>query len=165
MKLLHVEDNDGCADLVRIVFGVQRGWKIVRVKSIRDAIEKLERNGYMCILLDFELPDAKGLEGLRKLREHFGRIPIVGHSGDFDPALMPEARKLGLYDVIHKDSFFPPVIERAIRLAIVEGQYAKAEEKVAKNEESQSRIMDGLKEIRQRRTEELGDTPGEAPKA
>jgi DNA-binding NarL/FixJ family response regulator len=144
VKLLHVEDEDMIAALVSVAFSNLPDCQIVRVSSVSDALDKLRRNGFSCILLDFTLPDAKGLEALRKLRTHFGPIPIVGHSGDFDPALMPEAKALGLYDVIHKDSFIPSVIERSIRAAI-------AEHEVDRTNESHSRILSGLKKLQEDR--------------
>jgi DNA-binding response OmpR family regulator len=143
MKILHVEDVDTDADLVGYELK-KLGWTIVRAISVAEAILRLERNGYACILLDFGLPDAQGIEAVIRLRKHFGNIPIVGHSGGPDPRTMPGVRDLGLYDVVPKGFLVGEVIERAIRAAV-------AEHEVDRTNESHSRILTGLKKLAEHR--------------
>lgn len=71
-----------------------------------------------CALLDLGLPDAVGLDGVRRLRESVPAIAVVVLTGHDDEQLGIEALGAGAQDYLVKGQVEPGVLARAIRYAI-----------------------------------------------
>ncbi len=77
--LLVVEDNRGDARLLREMFKEQGGRKttLTHVETMAEAERHLAHNQVDVILLDLGLPDAQGVDGVRRMHRVAPSIPLV----------------------------------------------------------------------------------------
>ena len=68
MKILIVEDERALSESIEEYLSTQE-YHCDIARNFHDAIEKIEFNGYDCILLDITLPDGDGLKILERLKE------------------------------------------------------------------------------------------------
>ena len=125
LSILLIEDNPGDRRLAEIALAEgARDAGIACEVSIAEALapglEQVQRarGSFDAVLLDLNLPDASGLEGLRRLRTANPSIPIIVLTGFSDLASASEALKFGAGDYLEKDEIKPKTLLRAIRYAI-----------------------------------------------
>jgi diguanylate cyclase (GGDEF)-like protein len=70
------------------------------------------------ILLDLTLPDARGLDTLRRLRERFAFVPVVLLTAVEDPEIEASALRAGAQDFLGKDELTPRTLRRVVRYAV-----------------------------------------------
>src|SRR5512132_1002432 len=63
-----------------------------------DGEAALAERSAACVLLDYRLPDASGLECLRRLRRIAPEVPVIMLTGTDSTAVAVEAMKLGATD-------------------------------------------------------------------
>jgi PAS domain S-box-containing protein len=82
-----------------------------------------------CILLDYLLPDAKGLEVLESLRQPGGTLPcaVVMLTGAGTADVATEAMKAGALDYLVKDRLDADTLRRAIRSAVQQFRLIEAQ--------------------------------------
>jgi len=102
--VLLVEDNDADARLVEFLFRQvrQAEVEIVHVQRLREALNILRDQPFDALLLDLNLPDSRGLEGLGRLYSGFPLLPIVVFTGTEDEELGREAVRGGAQDYLVK---------------------------------------------------------------
>lgn len=144
-RVLVVEDNPGDADLVAIALAEADGgpFEPDHVTTLSEALTCVARSPAPdVVLLDLSLPDALGLEGLRRLKEAAPGVPVVVLTG--------AAREIGRaaiqggaqdYLIKGADAALMP---RALRYAIERHQHAGrarllAEEQAARAEAEAAR--------------------------
>jgi signal transduction histidine kinase len=118
-QVLLIEDNPGDADLVRL--RLMEGHSPVSVNCVNrlaEGLTSLERETPSVILLDLNLPDSRGAETFRRVRDHSPNVPIVVLSGQDDQALAEKAVHLGVQDYLVKGDISSKQLERAIRYAV-----------------------------------------------
>lgn len=123
-QLLLVEDDPGDALLVEsLLAGVAPSLDVMRVERLQEAEELLAGLPAIdCVLLDLDLPDAMGLEGLERLRAAAPYAAIIVLTGHQDEQRGIEALSRGAGDYIVKGSVDGPLLARAIRYAIERGR-------------------------------------------
>jgi signal transduction histidine kinase len=119
LKLLVVDDDE----LDRMA--IRRALRRARVDADVDnqptaeaAIAALQSVEYDCILLDYNLPGATGMEVLRMLGNAGVRVPVVCLTGQGDEELAVATMKAGAADYVSKSKLSPDRLERSIRYAI-----------------------------------------------
>lgn len=118
VQLLLVEDDPGDALLVEsLLSDAAPHMEVVRVDTLRTAEEALP-GGLDCILLDLNLPDSIGLEGLERMRRAAPDVAIVVLTGHDDEHRGIEALGAGAQDYLAKGTVDGAVLARAIRYAI-----------------------------------------------
>ncbi|MBA3539525.1 MAG: response regulator [Deltaproteobacteria bacterium] len=130
--ILLVEDNPGDARLIREVLaeGTPFGHELTHVDRLKLGLERLAAHAVDVVLLDLSLPDARGLEGLRRAHASFPLIPIVVLTGVNDEALALEALQAGAQDYLVKGEADSRLIVKAIRYAIERGRAEEATRKL-----------------------------------
>jgi serine phosphatase RsbU (regulator of sigma subunit) len=120
IQLLLVEDDAGDALLVEsLLAGVAPNVDVMRVERLQEAAEMMSTPpGLDCVLLDLNLPDAIGLEGLERLRNLSPDAAIIVLTGHDDEQRGVEALSRGAQDYLVKGSVDGPLLARAIRYAI-----------------------------------------------
>jgi len=118
MRVLLVEDDDGDALLVEDLLDASRA-----PVTLRRAISLAETAGAMldgidCVLLDLALPDASGLEALRRLLARDQAPAIIVLTGLADEVQGAEAVAAGAQDYLVKGQVDGALLSRAIRYAI-----------------------------------------------
>jgi len=86
--------------------------------SLATAIDALERQPFNCVLLDLGLPDADGLEAVKRVRTTAPGVAIVVLSGQEDETLALMAVREGAQDYLVKGRVGHNHIVRAISYAI-----------------------------------------------
>jgi serine phosphatase RsbU (regulator of sigma subunit) len=115
--VLLVEDDDADAYLVReLLAEAQAGIELTVATSLRDARASLA--GVDCVLLDLGLPDAQGLDGLRRLLAAAQGAAICVLTGHGDTHLGAAAVAEGAQDYLIKGQVDGVLLARAIRYAV-----------------------------------------------
>ncbi len=118
-RVLLIEDNPGDADLVRLrLVEGQPGLQVDCVPRLADALASLDRETPSLVLLDLNLPDSRGAETFRKVREKVPNVPVVVLSGQDDDDLALKAVHQGVQDYLLKGDLSSKRLERAMRYAV-----------------------------------------------
>ena len=117
--LLLVEDNRGDARLLREMLSEQDSHQteLAHVESIGEAVKYLAEHAVDIILLDLGLPDAQGLEAVRRIRAAAPLIPLVVLTGMDDESLAAHAMQEGAQDYLIKGEISARGLLRAMRYA------------------------------------------------
>src|SRR5882757_985529 len=118
-RVLLIEDNPGDADLVRLRLVEGRPQLQVEcVSRLSEALEFLAKETPALVLLDLNLPDSRGAETFRKIREKAPNVPVVVLSGQEDEAMAEKALHQGVQDYLVKGDLSSKQLERAMRYAV-----------------------------------------------
>jgi len=119
-RRLLIEDNPGDARLLREVFSDQgmQNSAFTHVESMGAAEKLLAEGGFDIVLLDLGLPDAQGVEGVRRVRAAAPRIPLVVLTGFDDESLAAKALQEGAQDYLIKGQIDNRGLMRALRYAV-----------------------------------------------
>lgn len=118
--LLVVEDNPGDAHLLRLMLDEHDpvATQLTTVSSMREAEAHLATSEVDVILLDLGLPDAQGLDAVRRARLAAPGVPLVVLTGLDDESLAAEALQAGAQDYLIKGQIEARSLLRAVRYAI-----------------------------------------------
>src|SRR5580658_557793 len=146
MRILLVEDNSLDVRLLREMLNRQapRKFTLTEVGCMGEAESHLATHAVDTILLDLGLPDAQGLEGVRRAHAAAPRIPLVVLTGCEDELIADQALRVGAQDFLVKGTIETPGLLRAIRYAT---QRMKAEvetQKAQEEAETASRVKGEL---------------------
>jgi diguanylate cyclase (GGDEF)-like protein len=113
-----IEDSPDYSRLVSEMLreGLGADTRIHRFETVGAALGHLA--GADCALLDLSLPDARGLDALRKTRDAAPELPIVVLSGGEDEDLAVRAVQEGAQDYLLKRNAETELLRRAIRYAV-----------------------------------------------
>ena len=118
--LLLVEDNPGDARLFLEMFNEQglHNTEFKHVESMSEAEKYLAGHAADIILLDLGLPDAQGLDAVRRIRAAARRVPLVVLTVSDDESLAAQALQVGAQDYLIKGQIDTRGLLRAMRHAI-----------------------------------------------
>lgn len=117
-EILLVEDDAGDALLVEeLLSGAEADFTPVWVTSIADTESRITAQT-LCILLDLGLPDSEGLEGLKRMLQIAGRLPVIVLTGRVDRDLGDAAVAVGAQDYLVKGTVSGEELVRAVRYAV-----------------------------------------------
>jgi serine phosphatase RsbU (regulator of sigma subunit) len=117
LRVLLVEDDDGDAFLVQeLLAEAVSPVELLRARTLAEAEAAVGRVD--CVLLDLGLPDASGLEGLRRLTAHADGVALLVLTGLADEQRGAEAVAAGAQDYLVKGQVDGQLLTRAIRYAI-----------------------------------------------
>lgn len=120
MKILHLEDSPGDAELTRAIVAQELADCHLHTVADRAAyLAALQQGGFDVILSDYTLPDFDGLEALTLAREHAPEIPFVFCSGSIGEDRAIAALQAGASDYVLKDRLtrLGPVLHRVLQEA------------------------------------------------
>jgi PAS domain S-box-containing protein len=120
MKALLVEDSSVDAKVVEGLLkrGGSEKFCVEHVTTLAEALRKLDGEEFAVVILDLGLPDAQGLETLRRLRAHCASVPVMVLTGTEGEEIGIEAMQNGAQDYIPKSQMQPLLLRRSIRYAI-----------------------------------------------
>ena len=120
IRVLLVEDSPGDARLLREMLNEPGSYRtlLTTVQSTLNAVAELGSRGADIILLDLGLPDAQGLEGVRRMHKVAPHTPLVVLTGRDDESLARHALQEGAADYLIKGQIDGRGLLRAIRYAI-----------------------------------------------
>ena len=111
MDALLIEDSCSDARIVKLLIKASDSGKsrVHHVERFEEALKLLAVNTFDIILLDLNLPDGKGLQLLKRLRQLIPKTPIVILTGLQDSAIADEALQEGAQDYVVKSETFSPI--------------------------------------------------------
>ncbi len=117
--VLLVEDNPGDARLLREMFNEHDTHEsdLTHVASMSDAEKVLTKDSVDLILLDLGLPDAQGLDAIRRARNAAPGVPLVVLTGMDDESLASRSLQEGVQDYLVKGQIDTRGLLRAMRYA------------------------------------------------
>jgi DNA-binding NarL/FixJ family response regulator len=118
-RILLVEDNLKFRQLLKGLVEAHEGWHVCGetgdgVEAVAKAVE-LKPD---VVVLDFAIPRLNGLQVAAKLADAYPTLPIVLHTVHAFPAMLQEAKKAGIREVVSKSEtvgHLLDVIERLLR--------------------------------------------------
>jgi serine phosphatase RsbU (regulator of sigma subunit) len=117
LRILLVEDDEGDAFLVReLLTEAGAPFDLTVATSLREARGLL--TGVECVLLDLGLPDAEGIDGLRKLLSIAGSAAVCVLTGRSDEHLGVQAVAEGAQDYLVKGQVDGVLLIRSLRYAV-----------------------------------------------
>ncbi|HEU4975223.1 MAG TPA: diguanylate cyclase [Baekduia sp.] len=142
-----VDDSPSYAVLVGVLLdgAISGGVEVRRHGTLADAVADLRERDADCVLLDLDLPDAKGLEALATLRSAGIDLPVVALAAQDDPELAVAAIAAGAQDVLVKGQERPPAaFVRAIRFAVARRRAQERSEDLLRAKEDRWRTLTQL---------------------
>jgi diguanylate cyclase (GGDEF)-like protein/PAS domain S-box-containing protein len=118
--LLLVEDNPADVRLLREMFHEQSSHhtELTQVETMGQAEKHLAGGAVDIILLDLGLPDAQGLESIRRARAVAPRVPLVVLTALDDESMAARALQAGVQDYLIKGQIDARGLLRALRYAV-----------------------------------------------
>ncbi len=86
--------------------------------SLQSGLARIERPGVDLVLLDYSLPDCRGLRGFKDLRFHAPQVPIIILSDEEEDGLGVEALHAGAQDYVVKPMLNGQLLKRSVLYAI-----------------------------------------------
>lgn len=128
LKILLIEDNPGDARLVKEALSEIHSTplEMVHATRLQDGLAKAEEQKFDVVLLDLSLPDASGLDTIRRAHKAVSGVPIIVLTGFNDEAFSITAVHEGAQDFLIKGQFEGGLLMRAIRYAIERKQAQEA---------------------------------------
>lgn len=120
LEILIIEDDVPMQKMIELVFksATLGEYLVRRASSLEEGIKATMGVTPDLILLDLDLPDAKGLEGLRALLALAPQAAIVILTASLDEAMAVEAIKLGAQDWLRKVDGLQRSLPRAVTFAV-----------------------------------------------
>ena len=140
MNVQHLLDKEGVKAVVH------------EASDCKSGIEKMKPREIDCVLLDYRLPDANGVEVLEKLTEvNRNNVPLILLTGMGDELLVAEAMKKGASDYLPKKGLDGKTLAHSIRNSIQVGSFEKkvraAENALAESEKSYRTIVETVSDV------------------
>ena len=119
-RILLVEDNPGDARLIRETLREAESlpFLLTHADRLAAAEERLGAEAFDVVLLDLSLPDAHGLETVRRTLAAGAEVPIIVLTGLDDEATAVAAVQAGAQDYLAKGRLDGTLLARAIRYAM-----------------------------------------------
>ncbi|MBV9864203.1 MAG: PAS domain S-box protein [Abitibacteriaceae bacterium] len=120
ISILLVEDNPADAGLLREALRdvETTQFALHHVERLDTALQYLETNPADIVLLDLSLPDAHGMDSVRRTHTAVPHMPIVVLTGNNDEEIALQAVQMGAQDYLIKGQVDGNLLTRAIRYAI-----------------------------------------------
>jgi PAS domain S-box-containing protein len=133
-RVLVIEDNPLDASLIARTLAEAPGCSFVSEDAgdLSTGLRRLERGDVDLVLLDLNLPDSEGLEGLMRLQAEWPQIPVVVLTGLGDDVHAARAVRAGAQDYLVKGETDNKLLIRAMRYAI---ERKRAEEELRQSKE------------------------------
>jgi PAS domain S-box-containing protein len=145
-KILLVEDEDAHIELIRRAFSARAERVVFHIAhTLEEASSFLKKHDYDLVLIDFLLPDGKGIELLPTNKEE-AECPFMLMTSHGDEKLAVDALKAGALDYVVKSAenlaAMPTLIKRALREWNLIQERRQAEEALRLSEEKFRTIAD-----------------------
>ncbi len=125
LKILIIEDNRGDALLITktIEQALLGDCHLVIVKTLEEGLKHISQQQFDVALLDRNLPDAKGANGLFSIQNMAPKLPVIVLTSYQDEQKALEAIQSGAQDYLFKGQTDSLTIRRAIQYAILRKEF------------------------------------------
>lgn len=103
-NILLVDDDESVADLVRLTFEINRGFRLLWVDNPSRVLSQLKSNSIDLVLLDYAMPQVDGRDVLKDIRaDHVaGGTPVIMLTAREDESLVTRCLDDGADDFVFK---------------------------------------------------------------
>ena len=127
--VLHVDDDEGFADLVSVYLEREdSGLEVVTKTDPIDGVERLSKGDVDCVVSDYDMPEMNGLAFFEEVREDHPNLPFILFTGKGSEEIASEAISAGVTDYLQKESGTDQYALLANRITNVVQQTQAAEE-------------------------------------
>ncbi len=123
LRALLVEDNEADAFLTRRALEKGCAAHVELVSTLRDAELMLDSCEFDVVISDLSLPDGRGIDCIRRLREVAGDAPLIVLTGLHDDAVAGQALESGAQEFLAKGELRPEELQRVITFARHRGRF------------------------------------------
>ena len=99
--VLVVDDDAHVLEALRLTLERQE-FKVTTAGGGTEALRLMEHQAPDVLLIDLEMPDLNGAEVLKEVRQHWGPIPVIVHTGFPDSEVMMHALESSPFTVLSK---------------------------------------------------------------
>lgn len=117
MRVLLVDNDESAAVQVREVLWACR-YDVTHAGHLDAALAGLSAEPADLLLAALHLPDAQGVEVVRRVRAVAPRLPLIILAGAYDDALALDAIRCGAQDFLPKGELDQRLVDRAVRYAV-----------------------------------------------
>ncbi|HEX9516533.1 MAG TPA: response regulator transcription factor [Streptosporangiaceae bacterium] len=109
--VLVVEDEPVLASVLEVPIRTEPDVDCVRAAgTVGEALEKMARHVPDVVLMDIELPDADGIEGIRRIKATYPEVSVLILTVGATPRRLVVAATAGAAGFLSKDSSFPDIL-------------------------------------------------------
>ena len=105
-RILCVEDQTDTCDLIAYLLA---DWEVICAQSQAEALQRVVRENFDLILLDYHLPDGTGAEICRVIRAFDQKTPVLFVTA-FDGISSTELAEVGAQGLIKKGPYFTEML-------------------------------------------------------
>lgn len=116
--LLGSDSGDPRCALRALVAGGLPDYQLISSERLSDALAIAQHRALQLIVTELSLPDARGLDAIRALREAAPNPPLVVIARQADDALALSALRAGAQDYLVRQQLTPEAMRRSLRFAI-----------------------------------------------
>ncbi len=120
--ILLVEDHPADYRVFSQMIDELGDYKVVGAQSGAEALSLIKIEMPDCVLMDYSLPGANGLELLPEFKTTYPSLPVIVLTGLEDPKIAAALIKAGAVDFLGKDNLTPEDLLRALVHAISEAE-------------------------------------------
>ena len=148
LRILAIEDNPADLRLLteQLREDASTDFEVVQAGTLKRALELLPTGDFAVVLLDLNLPDSRGMEGLERILEAKQTPPVIVLTGLSDVETGLVALSRNAQDYLVKGKIDSDGLIRSIRYAIERDKAEKAVRRI--NVELEHRVADQTLEIR-----------------
>ncbi len=120
LRVLLVEDNPDDAELIRVLLGKSDDptFIVSHEDRLAGGLDRLRREPFDVVLLDFSLPDSLGLDTFLSVHQTAPRMPVIVLTSLDDDELAARAVREGAQDYLVKREVDTRLLVRSIRYAV-----------------------------------------------
>lgn len=142
IRILHVEDDSEFAEMTKEFLEAEAKMFEVRTEtSPSEALEVVAAEDIDCIVSDYNMPEATGIELLEDIRVDYPELPFILYTGRGSEEIASEAISKGVTDYLQKDLGADQYTVLANRIENAVGQY-RAQQQLEETTTFYSTILD-----------------------
>jgi signal transduction histidine kinase len=140
LKVLLVDDDEDDYQLTKALFSdiSPDRYEIEWIDSFDAAVSRNAPDGFDICLLDYRLGTNTGLELLSQLRKQDYKCPMILLTGQGDREVDNMAMKAGAADYLVKGQISADILERSVRYAIQQRQFAEERVRLSREQEARA---------------------------
>jgi PAS domain S-box-containing protein len=105
IRVLHVDDEPDFAEMVAGFLEREDDRLVVdTATNVSDGLDQLGQTEYDCIVSDYEMPNANGLDFLELVRNEYADLPFILYTGKGSEEVASDAISAGVTDYLQKKS-------------------------------------------------------------
>ena len=160
-RVLHVEDSETDAYIVKRAFRDEPGVEVVGAGTGSDGIKKATDEEFDLVLLDYALPDMTGLEVLLQLVEKRPDLPVILVSGFGSEYVAARGLQVGALGYVNKDApHFREELPRTLARLFEQGESRRRAREVAERIRQRPNLRTHMEDVLQTLREALPDARG-----